>query len=232
MGKFINHANYIPVDVPADSTKVAVGSSLRKVYIISDEASVPKSFVVEEGSNLDVCLLVLPATSDLDINLDVFIEGERSSAELSGVFILNSNQKASLKVNMHHTAPNCNSNQLFNCIATDSASFDFLGTIIVAPDAQNTESYQSNHNILLSDDASIQTKPQLEIYADQVKCSHGATTGRLNEEEQFYMRSRGIPENEAKILQMISFISPIYSHFPEDEREKLVNQIEDAIRKL
>ena len=81
--------------------------------------------------------------------------------------------------------------------------------------------------------ARMDTKPQLEIYADDVKCTHGATIGRLNEEEQFYMRSRGIPENEARILQMISFISPVISHIPDEEvRGRLASIAEDAVRNM
>ena len=110
---------------------------------------------------------------------------------------------------------------------------DFYGKIVVAQDAQKTEAYQENHNILLSDDARVNTKPQLEIYADDVKCSHGATVGRLNEEEQFYMRSRGIPEQEARALQMISFLAPVLeSVMDSQQRETLLQLTEDAIRKV
>ena len=131
---------------------------------------------------------------------------------------------------MHHLCPDCTSDQLFNTLASGSSRFDFHGKIIVAPEGQKTESFQTNRNILLSDDAQVLTKPQLEIYADDVKCSHGATVGRLNEEEQFYMRSRGIPEDEAKVLQMLSFISPVLAHLPSDGdiRERL----EQAVRSL
>ena len=110
---------------------------------------------------------------------------------------------------------------------------DFYGKIIVAKDAQRTEAYQENHNILLTDGAKVDTKPQLEIYADDVKCSHGATIGRLNEEEQFYMRSRGITLEDAKVLQMISFIAPVLENIKDEaEREAVAQQFEDAVRNL
>ena len=89
---------------------------------------------------------------------------------------------------------------------------------MVAPDAQQTEAYQENHNIVLTPEAKVETKPQLEIYADDVKCSHGATVGQLNEDELFYMRSRGIPEKESKTLQMLSFLSPV---IPEGREEDI-----------
>ena len=99
------------------------------------------------------------------------------------------------------------------------------------PDAQVTEAYQENHNLLLSDTAKADTQPQLEIYADDVKCSHGATIGKLNEEEQFYMRSRGIPESEAKVLQMVSFISSVLEILPEGEdRENLAAYVGQTVR--
>jgi len=101
----------------------------------------------------------------------------------------------------------------------------FEGRIIVAPDAQKTEAYQENHNIVLSDAAHVETTPQLEIYADDVKCSHGATTGRLDEEALFYMRTRGVPEQEAKVLQIISFLSPVTAALDEDRRREIENQI-------
>ena len=101
----------------------------------------------------------------------------------------------------------------------------FLGTIVVAPDAQQTEAYQENHNIVLTPEAKVHTQPQLEIYADDVKCSHGATVGQLSAEELFYMRSRGIPEAEARTLQMLSFLSPVIPEGREEEMENVLRQL-------
>ena len=138
-----------------------------------------------------------------------------------------------IAVDMHHEVPHCNSRQLFKGIAGGKSRVDFYGKIIVAQDAQKTEAYQENHNILLSDDARVDTKPQLEIYADDVKCSHGATIGRLNEEEQFYMRSRGITLEDARVLQMISFLAPVLEAIPDEaQREEIALQLESAIRSL
>jgi Fe-S cluster assembly protein SufD len=95
----------------------------------------------------------------------------------------------------------------------------------VAPDAQQTEAYQENHNIVLSEGARVETTPQLEIYADDVKCSHGATTGRLDEDALFYMRTRGVPEAEAKVLQMISFLAAVTPADRKKEIENAVNQL-------
>lgn len=125
------------------------------------------------------------------------------------------------------------SRQIFKGLAGGKSRVDFYGKIIVAPDAQVTEAYQENHNLLLSDDAKVNTKPQLEIYADDVKCSHGATVGRLNEEEQFYMRSRGITLEQAKVLQMISFVHPVLEHISDISlRSEISEVVEAALKKL
>jgi Fe-S cluster assembly protein SufD len=176
-------------------------------------------------------LLVYPGVS-CDIKLDVTLAGEGAEANIYGAYVCGGDEKVKIAVDMHHDLPHCNSRQLFKGIAGGKSRVDFYGKIIVAQDAQRTEAYQENHNILLSDDAKVDTKPQLEIYADDVKCSHGATIGRLNEEEQFYMRSRGITLEDAKVLQMISFIAPVLEQIPEADREFLAMQFEDSIRKI
>ena len=137
----------------------------------------------------------------------------------------------SARVELFHRVHHCTSRQLFKGIVSGTARAGFYGRIVVDPDAQVTEAYQENHNLLLSDTAKADTQPQLEIYADDVKCSHGATIGKLNEEEQFYMRSRGIPESEAKVLQMVSFISSVLEILPEGEdRENLAAYVGQTVR--
>ena len=177
-------------------------------------------------------LLVMPGVS-CDVKLDVRLSGEGAEANVYGAYVCGGEEKVKIAVDMYHDVPHCNSRQLFKGIAGGTSRVDFYGKIIVAQDAQRTEAYQENHNILLTDGAKVDTKPQLEIYADDVKCSHGATIGRLNEEEQFYMRSRGISLEDAKVLQMISFIAPVLEIIKdESEREQLAMSFEDAIRKL
>ena len=187
--------------------------------------------VVERDACVDMVLLVMPGVS-CDVKLDVRLAGEGAEANLYGAYVCGGEEKVKISVDMHHDLPHCNSRQLFKGIAGGTSRVDFYGKIIVAQDAQRTEAYQENHNILLSDGAKVDTKPQLEIYADDVKCSHGATIGRLNEEEQFYMRSRGITLEDAKVLQMISFIAPVMENIPEPDRETVMVKLEDAIRAL
>ncbi len=200
--------------------------------IVVSEGSLARSIEVQSGQRTDMVLLVYPGIS-CDIKLDVRLTGEGAEANIYGAYVCGGKEKVKISVDMRHDVPHCNSRQLFKGIAGGDSRVDFYGKIIVAQDAQKTEAYQENHNLLLSDGAKVDTKPQLEIYADDVKCSHGATIGRLNEEEQFYMRSRGISLEDAKVLQMISFIAPVLEHV-EDEarRQSLASSMEESIRKI
>ena len=203
---------------------------------MTEVITVPQGQLVRDiripaGQKTDLVLLVYPGVS-CDIKLDIILAGEGAEANIYGAYICAGQEKVKIAVDMHHKVPHCNSRQLFKGIAGGTSRVDFYGKIIVAKDAQRTEAYQENHNLLLSDGAKVDTKPQLEIYADDVKCSHGATIGRLNEEEQFYMRSRGISLEDAKVLQMISFIAPVLDNIEDaQEREEVKCQFEEAIRK-
>ena len=200
--------------------------------IIVSQGQIIRNIEVQSGQRKDLVLLVYPGVS-CDIRLDVTLAGEGAEANIYGAYVCGGDEKVNIAVDMHHDLPHCNSRQLFKGIAGGKSRVDFYGKIIVAQDAQRTEAYQENHNILLSDDARVDTKPQLEIYADDVKCSHGATIGRLNEEEQFYMRSRGITLEDAKVLQMISFIAPVLENIDdESQRETIAAEFESNIRNI
>lgn len=209
-------------------------SSSKKVYVLSAESSAgafvkpPSRLTVDARETLDITVIVLPGVS-ADIPLTIDLTGPGADVNLKGIYLSTGTDEVSFNITMNHLVGGCRSRQLFNGLASGSAKCSFFGKIIVAPDAQQTEAYQENHNIVLTDEASVNTKPQLEIYADDVKCSHGATVGKLNEDEQFYMRSRGIPEDEAKVLQMISFVAPVLNGL---EDEALMARIESAIRSL
>ena len=210
---------------------VKANETVRKVYVLPD-ASLPESIVVERDAKVEVVVLAMPGVS-CDLKMDVRLAGEGAEANIFGAYVCGAQEKVRIAVDMHHDLPHCNSRQLFKGIAGGASKVDFYGKIIVAQDAQRTEAYQENHNILLSDGAKVDTKPQLEIYADDVKCSHGATIGRLNEDEQFYMRSRGITLEDAKVLQMISFIAPVLENIPDESyRESLASQFEESIRTI
>ena len=181
-------------------------------------------YQVQSGEKLELQYVILPGESrDLEITVD--LAGSGAQAQVKVLYLCRADEKVRIRVVMHHLAPECHSTQLINGIAGGQADVRFDGTIVVAPDAQKTEAYQENHNIVLTQEAKVVTKPQLEIYADDVKCSHGATVGQLNADELFYMRSRGIPEAEARTLQMLSFLSPVIPAGREEE-------IESAVRSL
>ena len=208
------------------------GETLYKVYVLDSQVEMPHNLVVERDAKADIVLVVMPGVS-CDVKIAVDLVGEGAEANLYGAYLCGKDEKVKISVDMHHQKPHCNSRQLFKGIAGGAAKVDFYGKINVAQDAQKTEAYQENHNLLISDDAKVDTKPQLEIYADDVKCSHGATIGRLNEEEQFYMRSRGITLEDARVLQMISFISPVLENIKDEaEREDMMQRLENSIRNL
>jgi Fe-S cluster assembly protein SufD len=142
-------------------------------------------------------------------NLHIVLDDENCTTHLYGLYLLNGNQLVDNHTLVDHAMPNCFSNELYKGIIDDKAHGVFNGKIYVRQDAQKTNAYQSNKNILLSNDATMYAKPQLEIYADDVKCSHGATTGQLDEEALFYLRSRGIGEESARALLNTAFASDI-----------------------
>ena len=138
-------------------------------------------------------------------NLNFFQNGERIDSTMKGITIIGDKQHVDHNTLVHHIEPNCESHQDYKGIFDDGATGVFNGKVVVEKEAQKTNAFQANNNILVSDKASINTKPQLEIFADDVKCSHGCTIGQLDESALFYLRSRGIPEKEAKALLMFAF---------------------------
>jgi len=151
-----------------------------------------------------------------------------SSINFNGLYMADKKQNVRNCLRVNHLASDTTSRQLYNGMIDDAASAHFTGHIYVAPDAQKTEAYQLNRNILLTDEASIVTKPFLEIYADDVKCSHGATVGQLDDNAIFYLRSRGICEKNAKILLMHAFAKEIIDKI---SISSLIDYTEELVRK-
>lgn len=140
---------------------------------------------------------------------NVRLAGKGANADVLGLYLVDKDQFVDNQVKIDHLASDCTSNQLFKGIADDNAKVIFNGHILVRPDAQRTNAFQNNNSIQLTDTASIDTHPFLEIYADDVKCSHGATIGQLDESAMFYMRQRGICERNARMLLMYSFVGVV-----------------------
>lgn len=142
-------------------------------------------------------------------NYYMTFDGEHSQANLCGMAIGDNEQSVDNFTFIDHAVPNCNSNELFKYVLNDSAMGSFSGRILVRKDAQKTAAFQSNKNLCATPQARMYTRPQLEIYADDVKCSHGATVGQLDQNALFYLRSRGISESEARLLMMFAFTNDV-----------------------
>ncbi len=158
-------------------------------------------------------------------NLNYYQNGERLNSTLRGVTIIEGKQHVDHHTLVHHIKPNNESYQDYKGIYDESATAVFNGKIIVDQIAQKTNAFQQNNNILLSDKATINTKPQLEIFADDVKCSHGCTIGQLDDEALFYLQSRGIPKKEAKALLMYAFANNVLSTVRIPELKARINKI-------
>ena len=193
---------------------------MQKVCFIGKDL-IPEEIVLDRGEELDLTLIALPGVSG-DVPVRILLNGEGASARLFGLYLCNSDEQVKFGIDLRHNVGGCFSRQLFKGIAGGSSKVDFYGKIYVRKDAQGTKAYQENHSILLSPGAQVETKPQLEIYADDVECSHGATVGHFNDDELYYMQSRGIDKKNARRLQMISFISPVVEHITDEGQKQMI----------
>ncbi|HVA99293.1 MAG TPA: Fe-S cluster assembly protein SufD [Bacteroidia bacterium] len=205
----------LPVKLITNSvTEISVGENAHvQYYTIQKEC--------ENGNHIHATHVQQQANSHFDTNtitlggswirnnLNIALNAKHCETHLNGLFITKENQHVDNHTFVDHRQPNCESRQLYKGILYDKSIGVFNGKIMVRPDAQKTNAYQSSKNILLSDDATINAKPQLEIYANDVKCSHGTSTGRLADEALFYLRSRGISEPTAKNLLMYAFTADV-----------------------
>lgn len=188
------------------------------------------SINLAEGAALNLVVITLNG-GKVNNRLKASLNGRKADCRLAGLYLTGGSQKADTSVELIHQVPECSSNQLFKGILDQEGKASFYGLIRVVPDAQKTEAYQANHNLLLSETARATTQPQLEIYADDVKCSHGATVGKLREDELFYMRTRGIPDSEARILQQMAFAYEVLERIYSPElRDRLLSLVEKRLR--
>jgi Fe-S cluster assembly protein SufD len=144
---------------------------------------------------------------------EVRLQGERIECQLNGAYMPKGREQVDNLIRIHHEAPNCHSDQFYKGVVADHAHAVFAGKILVDKAAQKTNAYQKNDNLLLSDDAEVDTKPELEIYADDVKCSHGATVGDLDPRALFYLRSRGIDRDTAASILTFAFAAEVMERF-------------------
>jgi len=160
-----------------------------------------------------------------------YLGGEGAECFSYGLSLTDKWQHVDNYVNVDHAFPHCTSNQLFKGVLDDMSTGAFNGRILVRPDAQGTLAYQRNNNILLTDDAKMDTKPQLEIYADDVKCSHGATIGQIDSDALFYLQSRGINKREARLMLMFGFAHEVIQNIKiEALRERMDNLVMQRLK--
>ncbi|HUI31506.1 MAG TPA: Fe-S cluster assembly protein SufD [Candidatus Acidoferrales bacterium] len=201
-----------------ETVKVQV-EGMNAYHIATTEA------VLESNSNYESQAVSLGANIYRH-NLNVILKGEGGNAALEGLYLTSGSQLSDTHSLIDHAAPHCTSHENYKGILDDSSRGVFNGKIMVRKGAQQTNSYQENRNIILSNDAKVDTKPQLEIFADDVKCSHGATVGQLNKESIFYLRSRGIGEEEAKLILIYAFANDVLKNV---KIEEIRNSLETVL---
>ncbi|HSW68055.1 MAG TPA: Fe-S cluster assembly protein SufD [Bacteroidales bacterium] len=175
----------------------------------SDSTLITNTWIHQLNNSRLTCNILTLNAGIIRNNLNVSLNGYNCDSELYGLYLVDKEQHIDNHIFVDHMQPDCRSNQLFKGIIDDSASAVFNGHIMVRKNAQRTNAFQKNRNIQLTDKATVYSNPHLEIYADDVKCSHGSTVGQLDPNAMFYMRSRGISEDVARMALMNAFASEI-----------------------
>ncbi len=197
----------------------------------ANSAVINNSFIKQkQDSNLISHTLVLNGGFTKNV-INAELGEKNANTELNGLYLVDSNQHVDNQLFVDHASPECHSEQLYKGILDDEATAVFSGKIMVRKDAQKTLAYQNNKNILLTDEAKANTQPMLEIYADDVKCSHGATVGQLDPEAMFYLRTRGMCERTARQLLMYAFAAEVVRKITIDPlRERIDQMIEKRLK--
>ncbi len=203
-------------------------------YKVQDETEnchhVGTTHVQQVGKCFTHCVTVTLNGGTIRNNINMILEAPNNEGHLYGLYMVDGKTHVDNHSIVDNVMPNCFSNELYKGIMEGNSTGVFNGKIYVRQDAQKTNAYQSNKNVLMSDTASVNTKPQLEIYADDVKCSHGCTVGRLDNEALFYLRARGIDEKQAKALLLNAFASDILEQVkPEALRTYIGKKINERL---
>lgn len=184
---------------------------------------------MKQTENSDVLINTITLTNGITRNdIVVNVDGEGAETHVYGMAIEGNDQQIDNYTFIGHNKPHCNSNELFKYVLDDNAVGGFTGRILVAEGSEKVEAYQANRNIVASDTAKIHTKPQLEIYCDDVKCSHGTAIGQLNQDAIFYMQQRGIPLDQARTLLMQAFMNDVIDKV---RVESLRNRLQHLVEK-
>ena len=199
------------------------------VQNVSNEATVRRDFKIRQLADSRLKIVVITFNGgDIRNSFHVDLDGEGADSQIYGLYLVDKTQHVENRLKINHNVPHCTSNEKFKGILDDEATGVFNGHVYVAKDAQKTDAHQNNSNILLTPTAKINSQPFLEIYADDVKCSHGTSTGQLDQEAMFYMRQRGISKANARILLMYAFAAEVSNHIGND---MLHDNIDDMIKR-
>ncbi|NOZ46420.1 MAG: Fe-S cluster assembly protein SufD [Chlorobi bacterium] len=215
-------------------TEIIAGENAQINWIrIQKEAENAKQMnhlkVIQNANSNFSCNTITLSGTLVRNNIHVNMNGEGSFCNLYGLYLTGNKQLVDNYTFVNHAVPHCESRQVYKGIIDDEASAVFFGKVLVAKDAQKTNANQSNKNILLSENARINSKPQLEIYADDVTCSHGSTTGQLDKEALFYLQSRGISKEKARGMLLYGFVSEILNKI---ENENVRNEVDKWVKHI
>ena len=219
-------------DEPKVSEIVLNENSSLELYVlqnVSNEASIKREFKIRQLADSRLKIVVITFNGgDICNSYHIDLDGEGADTQVYGLYLIDKAQHVENHLKVNHNVPHCTSNEKFKGVLDDEASGIFNGHVYVAPNAQKTDAHQNNSNIILTPKAKINSQPFLEIYADDVKCSHGTSTGQLDQEAMFYMRQRGISKANARILLMYAFAAEVSNHIG---NEMLHEHIDDMIKR-
>lgn len=221
MPVYANHALQIDLEPNAKLTHIRIQNE----FIDRTVLSTTHTRLARDARYDAVFLNMGAATSRQEYWME--LKGEGAHASIKGAQLMTAHQHMDTTVLIEHISPNCTSNQTIRNVVSGNANGVFQGKIHVHQPAQKTDGYQLCNTLMLSDRAQMNVKPELEIYADDVKCSHGTTTGCLDEAPLFYLRSRGIPEAEARRMMLTAFIGNLYDDVPENIQAALMTRAEE-----
>lgn len=211
------------------ATEVVVGANsqltIDKIQLENESSFCIATEQVKQGKDSTFTINTITLDGGLvRNNLNILVEGQNAATNLSGAYILRGKQHVDNHTMVDHKVAHCISNELYKGVMDENSTAVFNGKVFVRKDAQKINAFQSNGNVLLSDNATINSKPELEIYADDVKCSHGSTTGQLDEEAVFYLRARGISEKSARALMVSAFIGEVLEKIENESIRQFVDQ--------
>ena len=212
--------------------RISKGEIFERVFINEPELNL--LIEQEAGSRVKIHIIDLEVSSSRGLevanNISISQLGEGCSTEIYALAFLHGSDSATTETHVTHAVGGGTSNQLIKFVLDDNARGRFIGDLKIAPDAQQTEAHQTNRNLLLSESAEMRTQPQLEIYADDVQATHGASTGQLDESALFYMQQRGIDKNKARQLLVNAFMKEVIETISDEKiRERLLNSIDGVV---